>query len=83
MSFSDSKVLRKDFMLKYAIEVYREKYIRCNSCNQRCSRWVNRLKNHLTGTHHGMKPCSKVNEDVRLECKETLITTQKVLFDSL
>ena len=34
--------------------------------------WVNRLKHHLVGTHHGMKPCNKVSEDARLECKETL-----------
>ena len=33
---------------------------------------VNKLKHHLARTHHGMKPCSKVGEDVRLECKETL-----------
>ncbi|RVW76324.1 hypothetical protein CK203_049874 [Vitis vinifera] len=33
---------------------------------------VNRLKHHLAGTHHGMKPCNKVSEDVRLECKEAL-----------
>ena len=57
---------------KYVIEVYKGMYIRCKFCNQRCSRGVNRLKNHLTGTHHGMKPCSKVNEDVGLECKITL-----------
>ena len=34
--------------------------------------WVNRLKHHLVGTHHGMKPCNKVSEDARLECKEAL-----------
>ena len=26
----------------------------------------------LSRTHHGMKPCPKVSEDVRLECKEAL-----------
>ncbi|RVW85517.1 hypothetical protein CK203_044114 [Vitis vinifera] len=35
-------------------------------------RRVNRLKHHLAGTHHGMKPCNKVSEDARLECKEAL-----------
>ena len=33
---------------------------------------MNRLKHHLAGTHHGMKPCPKVSEDVRLECKDAL-----------
>ena len=33
---------------------------------------MNRLKHHLAETHHGMKPCNKVSEDVRLECKEAL-----------
>ena len=27
---------------------------------------------NLAGTHHGMKPCPKVSEDVRLECKDAL-----------
>ena len=26
----------------------------------------------LVGTHHGIKPCNKVSEDARLECKEAL-----------
>ena len=33
---------------------------------------MNRLKHHLVGTHHGMKPCNKASEDARLECKEAL-----------
>ena len=33
---------------------------------------MNRLKHHLAGTYHGMKPCNKVSEDARLECKEAL-----------
>ncbi|RVW61676.1 hypothetical protein CK203_065823 [Vitis vinifera] len=49
-----------------------ENNLRCKFCNQRCTGGVNRLKHHLAGTHHGMKPCSKVSEDARLECKEAL-----------
>ena len=33
-------------------------------------RRVNRL--HLVETHHGVKPCNKVSEYARLECKEAL-----------
>ena len=68
MSSFDSKVSRKDFVWKCVIEVSDEKYIQCKFCNQRCAEWVNRLKHHLVGTHHGMKPSTKVNENVRLEC---------------
>ena len=46
--------------------------MRCKFCNQRCTRGVNRLKHHLAITHHDMKPCKKVSEDVRLESKEAL-----------
>ncbi|RVW81106.1 hypothetical protein CK203_044714 [Vitis vinifera] len=60
MSSSDSKNSRKDFVWKYMIEVSGEQYLRCKFCNQRCTGGVNRLKHHLAGTHHGMKPCSKV-----------------------
>ena len=59
-------------MWKYVIEFSGEQYLRCKFCNQRCARGVNRLKHHLAGTHHGMKPCPKVSEDVRLECKDAL-----------
>ena len=59
-------------MWKYVIEVSREKYIRCNFCNQRCMGGVDRLKHHLAETHHGMKPCNKVSENIRLECQEAL-----------
>ncbi|XP_059598128.1 uncharacterized protein LOC104881306 [Vitis vinifera] len=72
MSSSDSKNSRKDFVWKYVIEVSGEQYLRCKFCNQRCTGGVNRLKHHLAGTHHGRKPCSKVSEDARLECKEAL-----------
>ena len=72
MSSSDSKNSRKDFVWKYVIEVSGEQYLRCKFCNQRCTGGVNRLKYHLAGTHHGMKSCPKVSEDVRLECKEAL-----------
>nr|CAN80391.1 hypothetical protein VITISV_009402 [Vitis vinifera] len=72
MSSSNSKNSRKDFVWKYVIEVAREQYLRCKFCNQRCTGGVNRLKHHLAGTHHGMKPCNKVSEDARLECKEAL-----------
>ncbi|WKA11308.1 hypothetical protein VitviT2T_028819 [Vitis vinifera] len=72
MSFSDSKNSRKDFVWKYVMEVSGEQYLRCKFCNQRCTGGVNRLKHHLAGTHHGMKPCNKVSEDARLECKEAL-----------
>ena len=72
MSSSDSKNSRKDFVWKYVIEVSGEQYLRCKFCNQRCAGGVNRLKHHLAGTHHGMKPCPKVSEDVRLECKDAL-----------
>ena len=30
---------------------------------------VNRLKHYLAKIHHSIKPCTKVSEDVRLECK--------------
>ena len=46
--------------------------MRCKFCNQRCRGGVNGLKHHLVGTYNGMKPCNKVSEDVRLECKEAL-----------
>ena len=72
MSSSDSKNSRKYFVWKYVIEVSEEQYFRCKFCNQRCTGGVNRLKHHLAGTHHGMKPCPKVSEDVRFECKEAL-----------
>ena len=72
MSSTDSRTLRKDFVWKYAIEIPKDKDLRCKFCNQRCTGGINRLKHHLTGTHHCMKPCNKVNEDVRMECKETL-----------
>ncbi|KAL6331610.1 hypothetical protein AAG906_011550 [Vitis piasezkii] len=62
MSSSDSKNSRKDFVWKYVIEVSGEQYLRCKFCNQRCTGGVNRLKHHLAGTHHGMKPCNKRNE---------------------
>ena len=72
MSSTDLRTWRKDFVSKYAIEISEEKYLRCKFFNQRCMGGVNRLKHHLTGTHHGMKPCNKVSEDVILECKEAL-----------
>ena len=72
MSSSDSKNSKKDFVWKYVIEVSEEQYLRCKFCNQRCAGGVNRLKHHLDGTHHGMKSCPKVSEDVRLECKDAL-----------
>ncbi|RVX06268.1 hypothetical protein CK203_027563 [Vitis vinifera] len=52
--------------------VAREQYLRCKLCNQRCTGMVNRLKHHLVRTHHSMKPCNKVSEDARLECKAVL-----------
>ena len=69
MSFSKSKVSRKDFLWKCVIEVSREKYIRCKFYNKRCMRMVNKLKHHVVGTCHGMKPCTKVSANVRLELK--------------
>ncbi|KAJ9698985.1 hypothetical protein PVL29_007853 [Vitis rotundifolia] len=72
MSSTDSKNLRKDSVWKYVIEVAGEQYLRCKFCNQRCTGGVNRLKHHLAETYHGMKPCNKVSEDARLECKEAL-----------
>ena len=72
MSSFDSRTSQKDFVWKYTIEVFWEKYIKCKFCNQRRTERVNRLKHHLAGTHHGMKPCNKVSEDARLECKEAL-----------
>ena len=72
MSSFDSKASQKDFVWKYVIEVSEEKYIRCKFCNQRCAGGVNRFKHHLAGTHHGMKPCTKVSENVRLEWQEAL-----------
>ena len=72
MSSSNLKNSRKDFVWKYVIEVSEEQYLRCKFCNQRCAGGVNRLKHHLAGTHRGMKPCPKVSEDVRLECKDAL-----------
>ena len=72
MSFTDSRILRKYFVWKYAIKIPENKDLRCKFCNQRCTGGVNGLRHHLVGTHHGMKPCNKVNEDVRLECKEAL-----------
>ena len=59
-------------MWKYVIEVFGEQYLRCKFCNQICARGVNRFKHHLARTDHGMKPCKKVSEDARLECKEAL-----------
>ena len=71
MSSSDLRTSQKDFLWKYAIEVSEEKYIRCKFCNQiYMHRGVNRL--HLVETHHGVKPCNKVSEYARLECKEAL-----------
>ena len=72
MSSFDSKNSRKDFVWKYVIEVSGEQYLRYKFCNQRYVGGVNRLKHHLAETHHGMKPCPKVSEDVRLECKDAL-----------
>ena len=72
MSSFDSKNSRKDFVWNDVIEVSGEHYLRCKFFNYRCAGGVNRLKHHLSGTHHGMKPCPKVSEDVRLECKEAL-----------
>ena len=72
MNSSDSKTSRKDVVWKYVIEDSEEKYIQCKFCNQRYAGGVNRLKHHLAGTHHGMKPCTKVSEDVRLECHKAL-----------
>ncbi|CBI17310.3 unnamed protein product, partial [Vitis vinifera] len=72
MSSFDLKNSKKDFVWKYVIEVAGEQYLRCKFCNQRCTGGVNRLKHHLAGTHHGMKPCNKVSEDAKLECKEAL-----------
>ena len=72
MSSSDWKSSRRDFVWKYVIEVSREKYILCKFWNQRCMRGVNRLKYHLLGTHHGMKPCNKVSKNIILECQEAL-----------
>ena len=69
MSSSDSKNSRKDFVWKYVIEVSGEQYLRCKFCNQRCVGGVNRLKHHLAETHHGMKPCPKVSEDVNWNAK--------------
>ena len=49
-----------------------ERYIKCKFCNERCLRGINRYKHHLAGTHHGMRPCTKVSEDLRLVCKEAM-----------
>ena len=72
MSSIDLRTSRRGFVWKYAIEIPEEKYLRCKFCNQRCTGEVNRLKHHLAGTHHGMKSCNKVSEDVRLKCKKAL-----------
>ena len=72
MSFTYSRTSRKDFVWKYAVEIPEEKYLTYKFCNQRCTGGVNRLKYHLVETHNGMKPCNKVSEDVKLECKEAL-----------
>ena len=72
MSSYDSKNSIKDFVWKYVIKVSGEQYLRCKFCNQRYVGGVNRFKHHLARTHHGMKPCNKVSEDTRLECKEAL-----------
>ena len=62
------KILYESILLKF---FGRNIYI-CKFCNQRRTERVNRLKHHLARTHHGMKPCNKVSENARLECKEVL-----------
>lgn len=68
----ESNELRKDFVWKYVKEVDGEKYMRCMFCDQVRNGGVNRLKHHLTRIHHGMRPCSNINEDVRLQCRKNL-----------
>nr|XP_033515152.1 uncharacterized protein LOC117279682 [Nicotiana tomentosiformis] len=55
-----------------------EKFFRCKFCNQRCSSMINRLKQHLAGTHKGIKPCPTVPDEVVDECKKALLKLQKV-----
>ncbi|XP_059305354.1 uncharacterized protein LOC132056964 [Lycium ferocissimum] len=66
------KVSRKDFAWKYAIKTPGEKYFKCKFCDQQCIRTINRLKQHLSGTHLGMTPCLKVPDEVSEECKKSL-----------
>ncbi|KAH7514469.1 hypothetical protein FEM48_Zijuj11G0092900 [Ziziphus jujuba var. spinosa] len=70
----------KDFAWNYVREISGEKYIRCKLCDQIFRGGVNRLKHHLAGTHHGMKPCSKVSGDVRLECRTALSNSEDQKF---
>lgn len=69
----ESSGSKKDFVWKYVKKVNGEKYMRCIFCDQVWSGGVNKLKHHLAGTHHGMRPYSKVSEDVRLECRMILL----------
>ena len=52
MSGSNPKVLRKDFVCKYTIEVFEEKYIKYKFCHKKYKGEINRFKYHLVGTHH-------------------------------
>ncbi|XP_019238206.1 PREDICTED: uncharacterized protein LOC109218307 isoform X2 [Nicotiana attenuata] len=79
MDEEGSKNARKaDVAWKYSIMTPDEKYFRCKFCTQQISGTINRLKQHLAGTHKGIKPCPKVPDEVAEECKKTLLKLQNV-----
>ncbi|XP_070020208.1 uncharacterized protein [Nicotiana sylvestris] len=79
MDEEGSKNARKtDVAWKYSIMTLNEKYFRSKFCNQQISGTINRLKQHLTGTHKGIKPCPKVPYEVAEECKKALLKLQNV-----
>ncbi|XP_075112868.1 uncharacterized protein LOC107826286 isoform X2 [Nicotiana tabacum] len=79
MDEEGSKNARKiDVAWKYSIMIPDEKYFRCKFCTQQISGTINRLKQHLAGTHKGIKPCPKVPDEVAEECKKALLKLQNV-----
>lgn len=73
---SEGKEKEKDFAWKYVKEDpqghVRRNYVFCKFCGQRCTGGVTRLKNHLAGTHNGIKPCPKVTAEAKEECQKAL-----------
>nr|XP_016514317.1 PREDICTED: uncharacterized protein LOC107831102 [Nicotiana tabacum] len=74
-SINASKI---DVAWKYSIMTPDEKYFRCKFCTQQSSGTINRLKQHLAGTHKGIKSCPKVQNEVAEECKKALLKLKNI-----
>ncbi|PRQ58681.1 hypothetical protein RchiOBHm_Chr1g0361961 [Rosa chinensis] len=69
MSSSTSGTTKKDHAWRWTKPIPGElKYFLCAFCDQRNTGGIFRFKQHLVGTHKGIKPCNKVPPNVKDWC---------------